>query len=167
MFFGVGLGGFNSLQTERAWELEYATRKGYLRKFRFPKNGKVRMNIIMRKDLADGQYTMFRFPTNGKAHRNARFIRNQNGIEIGFDSLPTGKHMGTITEAIEKFDPERVSIPYQRESTWEPTVVVRNDHIGVCFDSLPTGKHMGTSIKSLAKRGLILSFDSLPTGKHM
>ena len=91
---GVEPRGFNSLQTGRAWELGYATRKGYLRMFPFPTNGKAQGNY------ADGDYLgkvipTFPFPTNGKVHVNLISLLMPSMQAQCFHSLRTGKYMGT------------------------------------------------------------------------
>ena len=114
------------------------------RRFRFPTNGKAYGNTEATTTAVESQ-TEFRFPTNGKAYGNSAPNSNPFCI-ICFDSLQTGKHIGTdkggSTEFTQKIIEFRfptngkaygnatnygnlqksfkpVSIPYKRESIWE------------------------------------------------
>ena len=59
-----------------------------------------------------------------------------------------------------------VSIPYKRESIWEPfSASITAIAIKTCFDSLQTGKHMGTVRNFLDPRFVICLFRFPTNGK--
>ena len=106
--------------------------------FRFPTNGKAHRNSVGRT-IDNAPVTEFRFPTNGKAHRNGRSLERLVLLgHICFDSLPTGKHTGTVCQLARTGSiPVYVSIPYQRERTAERAVPRGGNSLRLWIVSIP------------------------------
>ena len=135
---------FNSLQTgKHMGTLTIRSRRTGFFSFQFPTNGKAHGNNrskTLRVPLT--RTDLFQFPTNGKAHGNNRERDRKVETDNSFNSLQTGKHMGTNFLLILLGFVMGVSIPYKRESTWEQTVGSRFDQ-GIKFQFPTNGKAHG------------------------
>ena len=88
------------------------------RHFTFPSNGKAHGHEL-RSDNSHIEL-QFQFPSNGKAHGHADWPVRLPAAGFRFNSLQTGKHMGTRS------------------------LRALNENAVYSFNSLQTGKHMGT-----------------------
>ena len=118
----TSLTSFNSLQTGKHMGTRLKRKNNKrVKKVSIPYKRESTWELSVNQRQASVEGHVFQFPTNGKAHGNQPYFAYRRVPTLGFNSLQTGKHMGTFCEhtKLPAVTPVHVSIPYKRESTWE------------------------------------------------